>query len=106
MTQRMTQKECNYCNEIKSLDDFYFRLSKDKNTKYYNAKCKKCTVIKAKDYIGHISNICFRCGITTVNSRAKKYCSNVCRYEARSELDTFKKELGIDVPSGYVGQTY
>lgn len=98
-------KQCNKCNVTKPLDDFYFRLSKDKTTKYHHAACKRCQC-KRKVKRRLVSHICFRCNNTFLAHKTAKYCSTKCMYEGISDRCKFKNELGIGTNPWYYGLTY
>jgi hypothetical protein len=42
LVQDLKEKECNKCNCVKKLDEYYFKVNKKTNTKYYQSFCKKC----------------------------------------------------------------
>lgn len=101
-------KTCNLCNKNKSMDDFYFGLSKDKKVKYYHAKCKRCEVKYnySKENRTVIVHICFRCSKNFKARRGAKYCSKKCLYEGISDRMQFENELGIKRKNYHFGETY
>lgn len=42
LIQDLKEKECTNCNSIKKLDEYYFRINKKTETKYYQSFCKNC----------------------------------------------------------------
>ena len=105
-------KKCNDCNELKSLNDFNFRWSKNKKVKYYNPICKVCRSIrynpgsKPRANSPKITSKCFYCNKTYTKIKPFKYCSIKCKSQGISERTQFMNEIGINYNPFYHGETY
>ena len=42
LQQNLKEKNCNKCNTIKQLENFYFTINKKTKTKYYHSRCIQC----------------------------------------------------------------
>lgn len=42
LQQNLKQKNCNKCNTIKELENFYFTINEKTKTKYYHSRCVQC----------------------------------------------------------------
>jgi hypothetical protein len=44
MSEIVPQKRCSKCDEIKDVDQFYIKNTRNDGKNHYNSWCKKCTV--------------------------------------------------------------